>query len=242
MKSLLLSIAALISFNTFANTLLLPVEQFDVVKSDLAEKTLEADYYTIASVELTELRSEEFSLDDLVSVDAYLKKVIDITDTLIALGNKIWPLIEKGRPVINTNFKDAISVIPNVNNGGSAFNELNGWEAPISRKFSVGYKNAYGIEVVNFVFSVNAQYGGQYEGKGQYLTGVTIVPNTIEVAWGFDFDASSSMINITNRGTKENPIAALTMEVDYRTKTVLKESRVKAQFHVTGDGKILQIN
>ncbi len=242
MKSILLSIAALLSFSAFANSVLLPVEQYDVVSADAVEKGLDADFLTITQVELTELRSEDFSLDDLISVDAYLKKIIDITDTLIALGNKVWPLIEKGRPVINTNFKDAISVIPNINNGGTAFNELSGWAAPISRKYSVGYKNAYGVEVVNFVFSVNAQYGGQYEGKGQYLTGVTIVPNTIEVAWGFDFNASSSMINITNRGTKADPIAAVTLEVDYRTKTVLKESRVKTQFHISGDGKIIQIN
>ncbi len=242
MNKLIIALTLLISFAASANTVQLSFEESDVAKSGQIEKGVDQDYFQIESVELTELREDTFTLDDLNLVDDYINQISKITDSLIALGKKIWPLVEAGRPVINTDFRDAISVIPNIDGTGKPFYELNYWSAPISKKFRVDYKNLYGINVVSFTFSVNSQYGGQYNGRGQYLTGVTIVPNNISVAWGYEFDASSQMITISNRGSKLDPIAAVTLEVDYRVKTVLKENRVKAQFHVAGNGDIIQIN
>lgn len=238
MRATIILVSLLLSTQIFA-------KQLDFEQKSLerpVEKAfVDTNYNTISEVSIEEVRGVEF-LDSLNTVNTGIQQVIKITDSLIALGKKIWPLIEAGRPVINTNFADYITVIPNVGGDTDIFGDLYGWSAPVSKKYKVNYKNLYGVSVASFTFSVNAQYGGEYDGKGAYLSGVTIVPNNISVAWGYDFDAESTMINITNRGSKNDPIAAVNLEVSYVVKTVLKETRVKTQFHVAGNGEIIQIN
>jgi len=92
--------------------------------------------------------------------------------------------------------------------------------------------------VISFTFSMNYQYGGSYEGSGRYLTGVFISAKNLHVAWGFEFSASTEIISITNRGSKENPVAGLTLQLNWTAKTILTENQSSKVFHVSGDGSI----
>ncbi|MCK5883198.1 MAG: hypothetical protein KAG61_05875 [Bacteriovoracaceae bacterium] len=240
MNKIIIAFTLLASFAASANTVELNFTSG--TKLGPVEFVVDQDYLQVAAVELTELRENAYVLGDLDQADDYINKISKVTGSLIALGKEIWPLIVAGRPVINTDFKDSISVIPNLDGTGKPFEELNHWSAPESRSFLIEYKNLYGMVVVSFEFSVNAQHSGSYKGKGQYLTGVTIVPNDIYVAWGFSLDASSKMINITNRGSKEDPIAAVTLEVDYKVDTIIEMTHAKSQFHIVGNGDFIQLN
>jgi len=167
-----------------------------------------------------------------------LSGYIMAADQLIALGQKVWTIVEKGRPVVSSDL-GTVSVLPEelrTNGGFSA--RLSGWSAPKQATYRVVYKNLYGMEVVNFKFTIHFQYNGQYQGKGRYISGATMAANNLDVAWGYSFNAKSEVVSITNRGSEANPVAGLTLRLSYAVSTVLKDSRSTYDFHLTGTGGV----
>ena len=96
---------------------------------------------------------------------------------------------------------------------------------PKSRSYKVVYKNLYGFEVVSFVYTVHFQYGGSYEGAGKYLTGVIVSATDLYVSWGYEFSAQTEVLSIANLGTLEDPVASLSLRLNWVVKTVLVENR-----------------
>jgi len=168
-----------------------------------------------------------------------LGEVVMVADTMIALGKKIWPIVEAGAPVVSARTQ-SISVLPKASS--DAFYELENWQAPKAVKYRIIFENLFGVSVIDFTYIVTFQAGGTFEGKGVYLTGVNIIPHTIAVAWGFNFDAETKLSDITNRGTKLNPVAGATFEIKFVIKSVLKEIQSTRTFHVAGDGSFQSLN
>jgi len=108
-------------------------------------------------------------------------------------------------------------------------------------KFKVTYKNGFGSEVVSFTYNINMSYGGQFQGKGAYITHAQIVPENVTVAWGYTFNAQMSLVGLTNLGTEENPIAGATLQLSYSVKTVLKEDKNNMTIFIAGNGTIQQM-
>lgn len=198
-------------------------------------------YYTIASVEVTPIETQMESVT-MTKVDGQkdLGTMIAAAEKLLAFGQKIWKIIQDGKPVVTTNFVPAVSVIPNVDGTSAPFGEMENWSAPAFQKFKVEYKNLFGMTVIGFTYTVTYQYNGSFEGKGKYLTGVTVFASDISVSWGFSFDAASSLVNIANRGTRAQPMASANMKIDYVAKSPLKEIRSTEVFHVVGNGQIVK--
>lgn len=196
--------------------------------------------YTIASIEVTPL--ETVSVEEAFKADNNkdLGTMIAAAEKLLAFGQKIWKIIQDGKPVVNTNFVPAVSVLPNIDGTSAPFGEMEGWSAPAYQKYKVEYKNLFGATVIGFTYTVAFQYNGSFEGKGQYLTGVTVFASDISVSWGFSFDAASSLVNIANRGTRASQIASANMKIDYVAKSPLKEIRSSEVFHVVGNGQVLK--
>jgi hypothetical protein len=171
-----------------------------------------------------------------------LNNVLAVVDKLIALGERLIPLIEKGRAVYKSKNMDAISVIPNLGPAINSLSEISNWSYPVTKHFKVVFENLYGIDVVSFVYSVTFQYGGNYDGKGKYLTGVRVATRDVSVMWGFDVDAHSELIQISNVGTSTNVIAGATIEISYTVGNVLNVISTSEAFHVTGDGRIFRLD
>lgn len=168
--------------------------------------------------------------------------VIATARQIIAFGKEIYKIIEAGKPVINTTYAP-ISVLPNETKFGrniTPFN-LSNWQRPKFVKFKVSYLNGYKTEVVSFTYNVNMSYGGQYQGAGSYITNAQIVPEEVNVAWGYTFNASMSLVGVTNIGSEGNPIAGATLVLSYSVKTVLKEVKKNMTIFVAGDGTIQQM-
>ena len=216
-------------------------EQFDTIKVNKGvDATLDHDYFTIDSVEIRNL-DQDSSLDKSdVKFSNGLGEIILIVDQMIALGKKVWTIVEAGRPVVTAKFKP-ISVLPNLAQADLSFLNMSHWSIPKTQKYEVIYKNMYGATMINFTFLVTFQHNGAFNGVGQYLTGVNIVPSNISVAWGYKFDCKSELMTISNMGTMENPVAAATIQLDYATTTPIKESRSSILFHVIGDGRIIKL-
>lgn len=171
-----------------------------------------------------------------------LDGVIMIIDKLIAIGQKIIPTIEKGRPVVTNNSMAAISVLPRLDTKDPVVHDMGDWSLPMSKHYKITYSNGFGAEVVSFVYSISYQYGGTYGGQGKYLTGIRASARNITVSWGFDLDASSQLIQISNVGNAQNIIAGATIEMSYTVKNFARQITTNESFFVAGDGRLYKMD
>ncbi|OFZ52050.1 MAG: hypothetical protein A2381_05955 [Bdellovibrionales bacterium RIFOXYB1_FULL_37_110] len=222
----------------------IPFEQYDTISANKnAHTTSELDYFTIASVEIREVNQDNQTEKMDKSDDGtsnWLGDIVLIVDQLMAMGKKVWTVIDAGRPVVTAKFKP-ISVLPYLAQPEISFLSMSNWSIPKVQQYEVVYKNVYGGTVVNFSFMVTFQHDGAYKGIGKYLTGVNIIPSNISVAWGYKFDCKSELMAISNLGTLEGPLAGATIQLDYITSTPLKESRSSIIFHIVGDGRLIKL-
>ena len=168
--------------------------------------------------------------------------VIAIAREIIAFGKEIYKIVEAGKPVINTTYAP-ISVLPLETKYGKEITPMNlsSWKAPKFVKFKVTYKNGYNQQVVDFTYNINMSYGGKFDGKGAYITNAQIVPENINVVWGYTFNAKMSLVGLTNTGTDEEPIAGATLVLSYSVSTLIKEDRNNMTIFIGGDGVIQQM-
>lgn len=196
-------------------------------------------YFEISSISVEEIENLDLQDKDIAGD---IGSVITIVDKLIALGQKVWPIIKAGKPVINSDLHKIhpIYVLPEVAAQAPefTFNSMSGWDMPIAKSYRVSYKNGFGAEVIGFNYTVFFQGGGQFEGVGSYLGGVQVVASNISVSWGYEFNATSTFMGAMNMGTMESPIAGATIRIDYKAKTIIKEIQSSEIFTVNGLGAI----
>jgi hypothetical protein len=177
-----------------------------------------------------------------VAANGFFGGIVMIIDQLVAIGAKIIPTIDKGRAVINNNPMSAVSVLPRIDSKDPVVHDMGDWSIPVSKHYRISYDNALGVEVVAFVYSISFQHSGTYNGKGHYLAGIRMSARDISVSWGFDLDASSQLLQISNVGTAENIIAGATVEINYTVKNWTRTLTTAKSFHVTGDGRIFALD
>jgi hypothetical protein len=165
--------------------------------------------------------------------------VLDTIDKIVNLGQKVWEIIEKNQPVVNINVNYANAVPYGIQH----WTQLQGWSKPKTATYRFVVKNLYGIEVVKVTYQLQFRYNGNYQGKGKFLTGVTIEPISVETAWGYNVSLSAEIPDstIANVGTHENPIASMQVQLKWKIHTKIKESQQKVIYYVQGDGKYGEI-
>ncbi len=164
--------------------------------------------------------------------------VIMVVDKLVALGKQISPLIDLGVPSVSNLPMDAISVVPVVLSKEFLSGEMENWSNPKTQSYEISYKGFGGIIVARFLYSISFQYGGTYQGKGAYLTGVRSFAKRINVQYGYDLNAKSKLVQITNVGTKGQVIAGATIDMEYTVKNFARTRTNVDTFFIRGDGKI----
>lgn len=212
----------------------------------------ERDFYTIGSVEVKEITKDLFNqeVSKTLSVDNYYNefnnpidpidragKVIGVARDLVALGEDIYKLIDKGRPHITTKYAP-ISVVPKVDGQAVDPMDTEGWaKYPRVQGYEIIYRNLYNIAVVTFRFKVMWAYGGSYNGKGKYISGAQIVPEA-DVLWGFDFSATMKLGGVHNTGTRANPIANATLLIEHNVSNILRSTTRVSTIVIDGKGKM----
>ena len=103
--------------------------------------------------------------------------------------------------------------------------------------------NSYGMSVVKVVYQVHLTYGGNYQGRGKFLTGVTVEPISVETAWGYKVSLTAEVPDstIANVGTHDDPIASMQVQLKWTIHTVLKDTQAKAIYYVDGTGNVEEI-
>lgn len=165
-----------------------------------------------------------------------------IIDGLMALGKKIWPIIEAGRPVINNKLLPAISILPHLENPAGVMTQMANWSVPATRSYRVSFKNGFNSEVVGFTYTVYFQFNGDLNGVGKYVTSLKVQASQIYAAWGFNFDAVSELVGIANVGSAQDPVASGIIQVSYTVRGLLNETRNAQSFYVDGHGNIKALN
>ncbi len=230
MKKCLIALSLALSSVTFANETL---SEFDV------------QALSIKSVEVYEVPNP-FTDKGIVELPKAPTNPIDeisiMIDGLIAIGKKIWPIIDAGRPVINNKLAPAVSILPALQSDRGVLTEMSGWSVPKAQSYRVSYKNYFGMEVVGFTYTIMFQYNGSLKGVGKYITSLKIMASNIYTAWGFDFDANSELVGISNVGTDENPVASGIIAVSYAVRGKLNEVRNADSLYVDGYGRLQVLN
>jgi hypothetical protein len=167
-------------------------------------------------------------------IGAGAEDALVIIDQIINLGQKIWPIIEANKPSVNIQTQYGTATPQGITN----WSQLAGWKPPEGTVYGFTAKNVYGMKVVDVKYQVLRTYGGSYNGKGKYLTAVTIQPLSVDVVWGYKFNLSmeipdSSLVNV---GTAQDPVAAMQPVVKWTIATVVKESDGRSTYYVQGDG------
>lgn len=162
-----------------------------------------------------------------------------ILDSIINIGQKIWKIIADNKPVVDVRTQYA-TALPK---GATRWDSMSGWQAPKGTIYGLSAKNVYGVPVINVRYQVLRTYGGSYEGKGKYLTAVTVEPLLVEVAWGYHFTMEAAVpdTSIVNVGTTENPVAAMMAQLAWRVQTPIKDSQGKGIYFLQGDGLFKEI-
>lgn len=165
-------------------------------------------------------------------------QVIDLLNNIINIAKKVWQIVDDSKPVSNVNSLYATALPYNMK-----ASQLQGWSKPRSYRYSFYCKNLYGIKTVEVTYRVSFQYGGNYNGKGRYLTGVTVIPENVDTMVGYSFYMNASVPDSTvvNMGTHDNPVAALRLVLQWRISTIIKDSQSTAVYFIAGDGRYQQV-
>lgn len=210
-----------------------------------ANEAVSDDYYQFATVSVTPIESPEIPFYNpipTVQSTVDLGSVIAVIDQLIAVGKKVWPIIKDGVPVYTTDLAQGLSVLPRANMAPQEIlNELSNWSAPRTAQFKIVYKNKLGVEVVSFVYNIYFQYNGSLNGTGKYLTSITTQANHISSAWGFDLNAKSELVGISNVGTAKNPVAAAIIRVSTKASSVLSSVENGWSYYIDARGNFKEL-
>lgn len=161
-----------------------------------------------------------------------------LVDSWITIGAKLWNIIAAGRPVANVSYQ-RVSILPGAN---VDWMQMSNWKGPATRTYRVKKVNGFGMTVVENTYTLVYNYGGQINGVGAFIANATIIPTAVNVMYGFQLDAEAQVGQPVNVGTKENPIAAMELQVRYRVKTLMSDSQGTDAFFLRGDGQMEQIN
>jgi len=165
--------------------------------------------------------------------------IIGNLDSIVNLAEKIWDIIAKNQPVVNitVNYANAVPF------GTSHWTQLQGWSKPATKKYAFTMKNGFGSQAVKVTYQVHYTYAGNFQGKGKFLTGVTIEPLNVEALWGYNVDLVAEVPDSTvaNVGTHEDPIASMQVKLKWKVHTIIKDITEEAIYYVQGDGLLTEI-
>ncbi len=218
-------------------------------------------YFTIQSVEVREVETPaatlaasqapafqkalpihaanfNFSPMDAINAITELGGAATGVEQWITLGLKVWDIIVKNKPVATVS-SQRLSVLPAAQTDWS---QIENWQGPVAKTYELTAKNGFGGTMVKHVYTIAYNYGGTYNGKGQYLANATIIPSNISVSWGYSLNSKVEVGQTVNTSTKDNPIPGVELQLHWSIDTMLKHGEGVESFFIKGDGSAHQVN
>lgn len=196
-----------------------------------------------SSTEIQSIRVYEQSLKDRLEIHsvidpAQIGAVIAVGRELVALGEGVYNLVQKGKPTSVGTYAP-IHVLPKdplTNQQIDPF-DLETVADPVVKKYTVELRTSKNRLVYAFDFLLTFQPGGSYDGKGKYILNALVIPK-MNVAYGKDFTATMKLQGISNKGTKKNPIASATLTLSYSIGAVTNAISDVTLITIDGLGKV----
>jgi len=213
---------------------------------------MDEKYFTVKAPKIEEIAEDRMVLDSIShrmkpsvveaapSADPFAEiNLAEVfLDKIVNFGKKAWNIVSANQPVVNIQ-TDVANALPT---GVAAWQSMQGWQTPVSKVFHVSYENLYGMTTVDFTYRVLFTPGGNINGRGAYLTQVTVIPADVHVVWGFTFNMKASVPSITNAGTSQSPVAGAQVQVAWDVNTVVSHNEEIANYYVRGDGMFTDLN
>jgi hypothetical protein len=168
-------------------------------------------------------------------------RVISVARDLVALGEVVYDLVQKGKPTNQTEYAP-ISVVPKDSSGEPVDPfELEGFSLPTERKFRANVRQGV-KQVVQFEYMVIFSHGGTYNGRGRYITGAQIIPVSIKTSFGWTFSATMRASGIMNHGSVANPVAGVMLTMQFKANGWARAFEQNETVHLTGNGQVQAYN
>lgn len=171
---------------------------------------------------------------DATPIGGALNQIDLIVDKVINIGQKIWTVVEKGRPSASYTGAKATALPANTLN----WTQLENWKMPRTKTISVVYKNVYGLEVVRFTYRIILLYGGSANGVGRYIGYAAVEPVEMTTAYMYTFNATASVDTVFNMGNSTDPLGAMLLKINWTVETVLKKTTMTHTYTLDGAGNI----
>lgn len=155
-------------------------------------------------------------------------------DKIVNIGNLVWQIVDMGRPSAHIQTYRAHAMPKGI----VCWTDLENWQLPISKVFSVEYKNKLGMVVAVYSYRISFVYGGNVDGVGKYIANLTVTPVDMRVSWGFNFSSQVQIPSTFNLGKKADPLAGMQVFVFWSIGNALKVEQRSSLFNVTGDGRV----
>ena len=156
--------------------------------------------------------------------------VVDI-DAIVNIAQKAWDIIKANAPVAQVKFNFANALPKGLNDSST----LTGFSDLQSKSVRIWGTNGFGATVYDVTLTAVHQFGGQYEGKGQYLESVSVIPTNLSVLWGYTVNYAVETVSITNGGSEEQPIAKMVLHAKFKVETVMQKNETNTVFQFRGD-------
>lgn len=155
-------------------------------------------------------------------------------DAIVNAGRAAWKVVLDNKPVVDVKTQYAAALPAGVKD----WTAMEGWRPVEGTVYEAAFKNLYGARVVTVRYQVLRAHGGRVDGRGRYLTAVTVEPLLVDVAWGYRLSAEATVpeTSVVNVGTSLEPVAAMMLRLAWRVSTPLKDVQGKHVFYLQGDG------
>lgn len=164
-------------------------------------------------------------------------QVVTVAKDIVALGEAIYTLVQKGKPSNTTDFS-ALAIVPKDPISKEALDpfELETCSFPVEKKFTTSIKRG-SSEVVKFEYMVIYVYGCSYNGSGAFIQAAMVQPVSVKTGYGWDFNATMKLSGIMNHGTKADPIAGAMLTIKYQMNSWGNAFERNDTIHITGKGE-----
>ncbi|MDH4467332.1 MAG: hypothetical protein QE271_04670 [Bacteriovoracaceae bacterium] len=165
--------------------------------------------------------------------------IIQVTRELIAFGQYLYSIVKDSKPIITIN-SPAISILPIIgpNQMTPTFAQMEQWKGAKIQTYQFVFENMVGIEVVSFKYKLHLYYGGKYNHTGQYIKGLVVIPDYIEVEPGYDLAVDYKLLDVVNMGTSQSPIPSASILLNLMVDGPIDLKSFSATFQVKGNGEI----
>ncbi len=196
----------------------------------VSKNELDLTIYTQEVETPAEVQAEILAMDGGAYVDDIAGALKSINE-IINLGEKIWKIIEKNKPVVNVKYAYA-NAVPKGVKGPEDLENFSPLQFKSFRKFG---KNGFGSTVFDVTYTLAHRYNGQYQGRGRFLDAVTVLPHKVDVLWGYTLNFNVARVSTANVGSEKEPVGSVAMDMDFQVSTVLKASQYRNLYEFRGD-------